>query len=330
MNLRIIKAGVLDTVQDLGRHGWQHLGINPGGAMDKLSAQVANILAGNNSHEAVIELHFPASSFFFEQPTLIALSGADFSASINGDEVPSLHPILVSKYSILQFHGAANGARAYLAIHGGLNVSKWLDSFSTNSKAIAGGQQGRALQKEDEIGFGISGDLCPFINKKEFIVLPWKAAIAWGDDSVGEIFVLPGNEWNRLTDASKEKIQQQSFIITAQSDRMGYQLKSEPMFMNTHEEVVSSAVNFGTIQLLPDGQLIVLMADHQTTGGYPRVAHVISAHHSKLAQMKPGDAIHLRFTDLQKAEELFIKQQQHLMQLQTACSFKLDHFLGKP
>ncbi len=330
MNLRIIKAGVLDTVQDMGRYGWQHLGINPGGAMDKLSAQVANILVGNDSHEAVIELHFPASSFFFEQPTLIALSGADFSASINGDEVPSLHPILVSKYSILQFHGVANGARAYLAIHGGLNVSKWLDSFSTNIKAIAGGHNGRPLQKEDEIGFGISSDLCLFINKKEFIVLPWKAAIAWGDESVGEIFILPGNEWNMLTDESKEKLKQQSFIITAQSDRMGYQLKSGPLLMNTNEEVVSAAVNFGTIQLLPDGQLIVLMADHQTTGGYPRVAHVISAHHSKLAQMKPGDAIHFRFTDLQTAEELFKKQQQHLLQLQTASTFKLNHFLGKP
>ncbi len=329
MNLRIIKAGVLDTVQDMGRYGWQHLGINPGGVMDKLSAQAANILAGNEKHEALIELHFPASSFIFEQPTLIALSGADFSASINGDEVPSFHPILVSKYSILQFHGVANGARAYMAVHGGLNLSAWLDSYSTNIKAVAGGHHGRALQKDDEIGFRINTDLGTLIEKKEFIVLPWKADTVWKEENPGEIYILPGNEWSRFTDVSKEKFKQQSFIITAQSDRMGYQLKSEPLLVNINEEVVSSGVNFGTIQLLPEGQLIVLMADHQTTGGYPRVAHVISAHQSKLAQMKPGDVIHFRFTGLETAEELFLKQQHHLLQLQTACTFKLEEYLKK-
>src|SRR5262245_8893171 len=113
MNLRIIKAGVQDTVQDGGRYGWQHLGINPGGAMDKLSARIANILVGNDMNEAVIELHFPASAFFFERPALIAVSGADFTASVNGEEIPCLRPVLVSKYSILQFHGIKSGARAY-------------------------------------------------------------------------------------------------------------------------------------------------------------------------------------------------------------------------
>ncbi|HEX7905710.1 MAG TPA: biotin-dependent carboxyltransferase family protein [Chitinophagaceae bacterium] len=328
MNLRIIKAGLLDTIQDVGRYGSQHLGINPSGAMDKLSAQVANILVGNDSNEAVIELHFPASSFFFEQPTLIAVSGADFSASINGEEVPSLHPILVSKYSILQFHGIKNGARAYLAVHGGLNLSKWLDSYSTHIKAVAGGHKGRALQKDDEIGFRIARDLCQLIDKKEYIVLPWQADTPWNYDHTEEIYVLPGNEWDTLTDTSKEKFTQQSFIISTQSDRMGYQLKSEPLLRNTTEEIVSSGVNFGTIQLLPGAQLIILMADHQTTGGYPKVAHVITAHHSKLAQMKPGDAIHFQFTDLTIAEDLFIKQQRHLQQLQDACTFRLQQFMN--
>jgi antagonist of KipI len=109
---------------------------------------------------------------------------------------------------------------------------------------------------------------------------------------------------------------------------MGYQLKGESLLMSTNEEVVSSGVNFGTVQLLPGGQLIVLMADHQTTGGYPRVAHVITADHSKLAQMKPGDAIRFKFTDLPTAENLLIKQHQHLLQLQNACIFKLQQFIN--
>ena len=192
MNLRIIKPGVMDTVQDMGRYGWQHLGINPGGAMDKLSAQIANILVGNDTHEAVIELHFPAAAFFFEQPSLIAIGGADFSAHVNGEEVPVMRPILVSKYSILQFHGIKNGARAYLAVHGGLDVQPWLNSYSTHLKAAAGGFQGRVLQKDDEIAFRTEIDLSGLLGKKEFEVLPWKADDDWGNSNTDEILALPG------------------------------------------------------------------------------------------------------------------------------------------
>ena len=120
-----------------------------------------------------------------------------------------------------------------------------------------------------------------------------------------------------------------SFVITNQSDRMGYRLNNIPLHSITPEEVVSSAVSFGTVQLLPDGRLIVLMADHQTTGGYPRIAHVISAHQRKLAQMKAGDKIHFRLTDQLTAEQLFIKQQQHLQQLQNACTFRLEEYLKR-
>ena len=328
MNLRIIKAGVLDTVQDMGRYGWQHLGVNPGGAMDRLSAKVANILAGNDANEAVIELHFPASSFFFEQPALIAITGADFCASVNGDEVPMLHPIIVSKYSILQFHKVARGARAYLAIKGGLDIPGWLDSYSTHLKAGAGGFKGRALQNDDEISLKKHSDLCNVIGKKEFIVLPWKADTVWDHNGDDHIYLLEGNEYEKLSREARDLFVRQSYTITPHSDRMGYQIKGEPIIMDVNEEVVSSAVNFGTIQLLPGGHLTVLMADHQTTGGYPRLAHVISAHHSKLAQLKPGDTIRFRFVDMSTAEELMIKQHQHLLQLKNASVFRLQQYLN--
>lgn len=328
MNLRIIKAGVLDTVQDLGRYGWQHLGINPGGVMDKLAAQIANILVGNDPHEAVIELHFPASAFFFEQPALIALSGADFSATLNGEEVRTMRPVLVSKYSILQFHKVVSGARAYLAVHGGLDIEPWLGSYSTHLRAEAGGHKGRVLQKDDEIALRSEADLSALLSKKEFEVLPWKADDHWGNTNENEILALPGQEWARLNDRSRDLFFENPFLITTHSDRMGYQLRGEKLVTAITEDIVSSVVSFGTVQLLPDGQLIVLMADHQTTGGYPRLAHVISVHHSRLAQMKPGDEIYFRFTDQQTAEELFIKQQQHLIQLQNACKFKLEQLLN--
>lgn len=330
MSLKVIKAGILDTIQDMGRYGKQQLGINPTGAMDKYAMQVTNILVGNKPGEAVIELHFPASVFMFAQPALIALGGADFSASINGEPVPNLHCIIVDKNDVLQFHKPVNGARAYLAVRGGFVIDKWLNSYSTHLKAKAGGFDGRSLHKDDELI--LNQQLNFSIKQDDFIVLPWQADTNYlpvdkaGLDESKEILIIPGNEWERLATESKENFSMTSFVITRQSDRMGYRLTSIPLHSITNEEVVSSAVSFGTIQLLPDGGLIVLMADHQTTGGYPRVAHVISAHHSKLAQMKAGEKIQFRLTDQQTAEELLIKQQQHLLQLQNACTFRLEQY----
>jgi antagonist of KipI len=327
MNLRIIKAGVLDTVQDAGRYGWQHIGINTGGAMDRLSAQVANILVGNPRDEVVLELHFPASSFFFEQSALISLSGADFSATINGDEIPALHPIVVSKFSILQFHKANSGSRVYLAVQGGLDIEKRFDSCSTNLRAGMGGYKGRALQKDDEIRFNRPDKPCDLIGKKEFIVLPWQADINWHQSTGDEIYVLPGHEFSKLAAGERDYLLKETFTISSQSDRMGYHLKGRALAIASPFEILSAGVSFGTVQLLPSGQLIILMADHQTTGGYPRIAHVISAHHHKLAQMKPGDLLRLSLTDLATAERLMMKQEQHLSQLQHACNFRMQQYI---
>ncbi len=323
MSIKIIKAGILDTIQDNGRYGHQHIGVNPTGAMDKYAMQVTNILVGNKPGEAVIEMHFPASVFMFTQAALIALGGADFSASINGEPVPGLHPILVGKNDVLQFHTPVNGARAYMAVAGGLAIDKWMNSYSTHLKAKAGGYNGRNMQKDDELYFRMPSSFSE--KQNDFTILPWQADTHWGDVSK-EVLLLPGNEWDRLTTESKENFTMTSFVITQQSDRMGYRLNNIPFPVMTNEEVVSSAVSFGTIQLLPDGKLIILMADHQTTGGYPRVAHVISAHHSRMAQMKAGDKIHFKLTGQQTAEELLIKQQQHLLQLQNACTFRLEEY----
>ncbi|RYZ51471.1 MAG: biotin-dependent carboxyltransferase family protein [Sphingobacteriales bacterium] len=327
MNLRIIKSGVLDTIQDLGRYGWQHLGINPAGAMDRFAAQLANSLVGNNSTQPVIELHFPAAAFFFERPALVAVCGADFKAVLNGEDISTGQPVLVNKYSILQFQHLRKGARAYLAIEGGLQLPQWLDSYSTHLKAIAGGHQGRVLQTDDEIRLSSIHDWGLFLGKKEFQVLPWRASPDWDNEADPAIYLLPGKEWTLLTEVSHQQLTNQAFMLTPQSDRMGYRLQGEPLQLSQKDEMISTAVNFGTLQLLPNGQLTILMADHQTTGGYPRVGHVISAHHSKLAQLRAGEPIRFKFIDHQYAEELFLQQQRHLLQVQTACQLKLEQFI---
>lgn len=343
MSLKIFKAGILDTVQDIGRYGYQHLGINPGGAMDCYAAQIANLLVGNDPAEAVIEMHFPALTILFQNESIIALSGADFAPAINGEPIPLLHPVLVSKNSILQFQKIQSGNCCYLAFSGGMELNKWLNSFSTNLKAAAGGYLGRALQKDDTIPLKKDLAFFPAVKHKDFKILPWKAdenflpftTVSHNENKEKSnapgheerFFVIAGRDWNTLTEKSKKILLTQPFQITASSDRMGYRMKGPSLNCTAKEEFLSSAVSFGTIQLLPDGQLIILMADHQTTGGYPMPAQVVTAHLSPLAQKRPGEMIRFELTDQQSAEKLLLQQHRHLRQLENACKFRLEEYL---
>ncbi|MBK5270393.1 MAG: biotin-dependent carboxyltransferase family protein, partial [Bacteroidia bacterium] len=162
-----------------------------------------------------------------------------------------------------------------------------------------------------------------------FLVLPWQAATNWDPLADEWIDITFGNEWDWLDEVSQKNFLNDTFIINTASDRMGYRLSGNTIIATNKMELISSAVSFGTIQLLPDGQLIVLMADHQTAGGYPRIAHVITARLSKLAQLKPGEKINFKMTSPETGEELLIQQQQHLYQLQNACTFRLKEFLEK-
>lgn len=323
MSLQIIKAGIFDTVQDLGRYGYQHLGINSGGAMDRFSAQLANALLGKELHAPIVELHFPASSILFQQPAIIAIAGADFTPTINGAPVPLHQPFFVTANSVLQWKGVRQGARCYISFIDDFDFHPWLNSFSTNSKATAGGYKGRHLQKGDVITFTtqLSTDV-----SNNVTALPWKYQQKTLQTNTIE-FVI-GNEWNWLTEKSQQDFFQEDFRITPSSDRMGFRLEGKPLIATKEEQLISSAVSFGTIQLLPNGQLIVLMADHQTTGGYPRIAHVTSAHLPRLAQKKAGDKIKFFLTTVEAAQEKWIAQQQYLMQLQKTCNLKMQNWLN--
>ena len=326
MSLKILKAGLLDSIQDMGRFGYQQFGINPTGAMDKYAVAIANSLVCNDMNEAVIEVHFPGASILFEQTALIAISGADFNATINGIGVPINHPVVINKNETIQFNSLKNKTRCYLSVKGGLNVPEWLDSSSTNLKAEAGGFNGRKLLKDDVIELNDAGFDFALQEKEAFKILPWEASDNIEPGLSEDILVIAGSEWDWIDKQSQEKFLKNPFYISHNSDRMGYRLASEPLQAITKTELVSSSVSFGTIQLLPDGQLIILMADHQTTGGYPRLGNIISAHLSRLAQMKAGDKMNFKFTDHQTAEALFIKQQQHLHQLQIACKLRFENY----
>lgn len=317
MSILINKGGILTTVQDLGRNEFRRFGINQTGVMDKISVRLINSLLGNFENEAVLEMHFPAPEILFEEPALFTLGGADFSAKLNGETIENWRPYLARKDSILKFEQKSFGNRAYLSIKNGFKIELWLGSASTNLKAKIGGIEGRKLQSGDRIFFNqqmtvsgnhsnykISNSLVPFYSK------------------FPTVRVIAGAEFELLTGLSQENFLKKNFKITQNSDRMGFRLQGEPLYPLYKKELVSSAVNFGTIQLLPDGQLIVLMADHQTTGGYPRLANVVSTDLPLLAQLGANDKVGFHLISIEFAEKLLADFETNLNLLKTASNFR--------
>lgn len=318
--IQVVQQGLLDTIQDAGRYGYQHLGINPGGAMDRVALYVANSLVGNAGMDAAIELHFPASAFLFEADALVALSGADFGAMVNDQPFPLNRPVQVSRHAVLRFTKPVSGARCYLAIGGGLALTPWLGSYSTHLKAGAGGFHGRALQKGDRIPFRQE---VMFHSDQQATPLPWTADISDLYEAGSTIRIIPGHEWELLED---DTLLNAAFLLTEQCDRMGFRLRGPVLKTHDRGERLSAGVSRGTIQLLPGGQLIILMADHQTTGGYARVAHVITADMPALSQHTPHQQLHFTAVDEITAGNLLWQQEQRLQILQNACKLRLEEW----
>lgn len=321
MSLTIIKAGLLDTIQDAGRFGFQASGINPGGAMDVFSARLANCLLGKPINAAVLEMHFPAPVILFNEAALICITGADFTAAIDDTDIQINRPLLINKGIILHFKKAISGARCYLSVFNNFSIPAWLNSYSTNSRAAAGGLHGGPLKSDDIIPFEKADALNAYV-KEPFKMVSWFAKPE-EPARVNVIEMIKGSEWDWLDETSQQNFLNSSFTITTIADRMGYRLSGNPLHAK-QKQLVSSSVTFGTLQLLPSGRLILLMADHQTTGGYPRVAHVISAHLPLLAQSKPGDTFSFAITDVERAEQKLLQQHNYLQGVQHAAGFKIE------
>lgn len=322
MSLEVVKAGLHDSVQDEGRFGFQQMGMNPSGSMDSLAMKIANALVGNNLNEAVLELCFPSSQFVFQAPALIAFSGANFKVVINDVPVPMHQPIRVSSGSVLKLTKKLEGSFCYLAIRGGFQIEDWLGSKSTNTKVKAGGWKGRVLQRGDRLFFKEK------ISKQdETSVYPWRADLSDFYSATNKIRCLQGNEFSWLARESQTDLIKTGYVITRQSDRMGYHLSGKELQQINKKQLLSTAVTFGTIQLLPNGQLIILCADHQTTGGYPRVSQVIRADQPTLVQKEIGEEIYFVFVTLEEAEQEIRRQTVSLKQLQLSCLHKLKSIM---
>ncbi|MFD2248183.1 biotin-dependent carboxyltransferase family protein [Pontibacter ruber] len=335
MSIKVLKPGLLTTIQDTGRYGYQKEGIIVSGSMDKVALRIANLLVGNEQQAAALEITLLGPSLYFEADHLIAITGADLSPGIDGEPVKLWRPILVKKGGTLSFRAPVLGCRAYVAVAGSFDVSKVMGSYATYLRAGLGGFQGRALQTGDVISCkGANEKTAAYIqelsagigqsNHKQASWAPG-AELYPAYEENPSIRAIKGPEYDLFTVSSQEYLWSEKFQVTTESDRMGYRLQSEQLSLTDSQELISSAVTFGTVQVPAEGQPIVLMADHQTTGGYPRIAQVITADLPKLAQVQPGKHIRFEEVSLEKAQQLYIEQEQKIEQLAWAIRTKINH-----
>jgi antagonist of KipI len=332
MALEILKPGLLTTIQDTGRFGFQKDGIIVSGAMDTFALRVANILAGNPQQQAALEITLTGPTIRFTEDHIIALTGADLSPAINGEAISLWRPILVKAGSILEFGQPKLGCRTYLAISGGFAIPKVMGSYSTYLRAGIGGFNGRALQTGDLIpcqdttpqGTALLRESASALHAHGYTYSSWTPDPQRYPDYQASptIRAVYGQECELFTDMSREQLWSERFQVSLQSDRMGYRLQGVSLTLTEPIELISTAVAFGTVQVPPDGQPIILMADHQTTGGYPRIAQAISADLPILAQVVPGQTIQLQQVTLEEAQQLYIRQEQHIGQLERAIHLK--------
>jgi antagonist of KipI len=315
MSILIQKAGILTTVQDTGRTGFRHYGINPNGVMDTAAASLINILLGNPESEGVLEMHFPADTIHFEEDAVFAIGGAEFGAKLDGQPVQNWRPTFASKGSTLKFTSKILGNRAYLAAAGGFHLERWLGSLSTNRVAGIGGFRGRKLKNGDRIFLNSKGAAPVGSNYRVSPSLIPRYA------SFPTVRITAGAEFDLLNALGQETFLKENFVISADSDRMGFRLRGKPMNLLNEIDLVSHPVSFGTVQLLPDGQAIVLMADHQTSGGYPRLAHVVALDLPLLGQLGPNEKVAFHLVTINEAEDLILEFERDLNLFKTACGF---------
>ncbi|MFY1663108.1 biotin-dependent carboxyltransferase family protein [Pseudomonas sp. Pseu.R1] len=301
MTIHVIKPGLLSSFQDTGRHGFQHWGVPVSGVMDEAAHELCNLLVGNPRSFTTLEMTLQGPTLRFQAKALIALAGADLGATLNGEPFKPGTAQIVAANSTLSFGKRLHGARSYLAVAGGFLLPEVMDSTSTNTRGGFGGLRGRALQAGDLI------PICSSFANPPRLAKTYEPSSASHDEDQ-PIRVMKGREWALFSEQSQQDFLNGTYTLSGDSDRMGYRLTGQALTLLAPCELLSESVAFGTVQVPPSGQPLILMADRQTTGGYPRIAQVASVDLPRLAQMLPGDALRFSLIDLHAAQKLFIER----------------------
>jgi antagonist of KipI len=307
--IQVIHSGFFTTVQDRGRFGYQKAGVSVGGVMDSFASRLANLLVGNDPNEATLEITMSGPTLRFETDALIAICGGSFRCTLNGESVSMWKPLVARSGDILSIGACQNGYRAYVAFAGGLDLPLVMNSRSTYVRAAIGGLHGKPLQEGDILPLRLQAMAVPNIPIRWGIAFSARNYI---DGRKKVIRAAAGPEYSMFTAESRARFFSSAYEVTPQSDRMGYRLQGQALERMMNQEMISEAVTFGTIQVPKNGQPIVLMADCQTTGGYPRIAQVIAADLPILAQARPGDIIQFQPVSWQEARQLYTEREQQM------------------
>lgn len=302
--LKILRAGIYTTVQDLGRNGFRRLGISQGGALDIPALKIANLLVGNSPDAAGLEITLGQFSAEFSQHGWIALTGAGCDAQLEGKPLWTGWRYPVKKGQKLTLKMPKRGMRSYLALSGGIAVPEMLGSRSTDLKAGFGGFGGRQLKDGDVLPLGSNRKLpVSSLGVKQLLFN-------------NRIRALPGPEYDEFSKEAQDAFWRTAWQLSPQSNRMGYRLHgSTALTRTTEREMLSHGLLPGVIQVPHNGQPIVLMADAQTTGGYPRIACVIEADLYHLAQIRLGEVIHFIPYTLAEAQRAKAEQDHFIQQI---------------
>lgn len=315
--IRVEQCGFLTTIQDAGRKGYLQYGVPQTGVMDDYSMKLANLLIGNEVTTPVLEITQSPHLFRIMKDCLVAFTGGGLQPIADGNELPLFECLFIKEGTKIELKKQIPGFRLYMAVGGGFEAERFLGSCSTDITISAGGFKGRALKKEDVLCQqhalnAAQTHLQTVLNNRVRLQLN----INTGFVTAIKIRVVRGIEWHHMTEDAQQMIWDQPFTISPQSSRMGYRLKANSLPSRQSCDIISSPVTTGTVQLTSSGELIVLMADAQTVGGYPRVLQVINADLRILAQKKPGDTITFEEVSLKEAEEILVQQVKYINDFQ--------------
>lgn len=298
--IEIITPGLLTTVQDFGRVGVMKNGFTQNGAMDRYSMTVANRLCGNCDSAPVLEMTVLGVTARFTQDTVVCVSGADFGAKINDKPIKRNKAYKINNGDILSMGTAKSGMRAYLAVAGGIVGEYVFGSASTNLKFAFGGHFGKKLQSGDVLSIGTGAFPLGEIDKWEI------PESEYSKDAQLRVVLGPQNEM--YTDEDIRLFLSQEYEVNAQSDRMGIRLSGEPLKSKNGMDIISDGIVFGSVQVPNSGEPIILMADHQTTGGYAKIATVISVDLPRASQLSAGNTVRFKSVTVEEAEQEAKKQ----------------------
>lgn len=330
MSLTVLAPGPLTTVQDRGRPGHAALGVGSAGAADETALRLANALVGNARNAAALEFTLVGPRLHFDGDALVALTG-DCTARCDGEDVPAWRPVRIAAGATLECGALRRGVRGYLAVAGGIALPTVLGSRSTDVNAGIGPLGGRALRAGDVLPLGAVADAAhacrplPPAPRRGARAANWALDPAPWFDATGQhpLRLLPGSHVDALDGPSRAALWTQAFRIGAASNRVGWRLDGPRLTLAAPLELVSAGVMPGTLQLPPGGQPIVLGVEAPTSGGYPRLGHVITVDLPRLAQRRPGDALRFVPTDLAAAQRRLLRREQALADLEARLHARL-------